>query len=111
MINKNLLVASLALLIAPRLALSEEVPSKSIEMSASQLTAMTTALDRFRSDGNKIGGYYALVVSGKNGTEVAFVPELVRSSNMIGFEKSSKPDIHYYLDTTGLKVIKVLFGQ
>jgi len=36
---------------------------------------------------------------------------LVKSSNMVGFEKSSKPEIHYYLDITGLRVIKVLLGQ
>ena len=107
-------VAALAFLVlwsVPQHARSEGERPHSIEISASQLTAMTTALDRFRSEGNKIDDYYALVVAGKDGTEVIFVPELVKSSNMVGFEKSSKPEIHYYLDITGLRVIKVLLGQ
>ena len=109
--NKVAALVFLALWSVPQHARSEGERPHSIEISASQLTAMTTALDRFRSEGNKIDDYYALVVAGKDGTEVIFVPELVKSSNMVSFEKSSKHEIHYYLDVTGLRVIKVLLGQ
>ena len=52
--NRLLLALFLAFLGAPQRALSEGSKPISIELSASQLTPMATALDRFRSDGNTV---------------------------------------------------------
>ena len=110
-IIRPLLALLLIFLSAPQRALSEGSKPISIELSASQLTPMATALDRFRSDGNKISDYRVLLISRTDGTEVVFVPELVKSSNMIGFERSTKPEVHYYVDVAGLKITKALFGK
>lgn len=85
--------------------------TKRVELSAPSLAAMATATDRFRADGNKINGYRSMIFEHGDGIEVIFVPELVGSSNMVGFEKSNRQEIHYYLDLSGVVIQKVLLGQ
>jgi hypothetical protein len=111
MLNKLIFAALLCLLFAPQQALCGDDKPASIELTQLQLKAMTTALNRFQTDGNKVDDYSVLVTTWASGIEVVFVPELVKSSNMVGFERSTKSEIHYYLDTTGLRIIKVLLGQ
>lgn len=111
MIIKSIFVGLLLLLSMPQVTLASELQPPSVELSVLQLRAMATALDRFRSDGYMIDDYLAQIVSGKDGIKVIFVPELVKSDNLLGVEKSHKTEVHYYLDSTGMKVNKVLFGQ
>ncbi|WNL45782.1 hypothetical protein RKE25_20600 [Dyella sp. BiH032] len=90
---------------------SAEDVVKGIKLSSYELAAVTVATDRFRADGHKLDGYRLIVVERDEGIEVTFVPELIRSTNMVGFEKSSAPEIHYYLDATGSAIQRILLGQ
>lgn len=111
MIIKSVFVGLLLLLNVPQVTLASELQPPSVDLSVLQLRAMATALDRFRSDGYMVDDYLAQIVSGKDDIKVIFVPELVKSDNLLGVEKSHKPEVHYYLDSTGMKVTNVLFGQ
>ena len=84
---------------------------KGVELSKHQLAAVTVAVDRFRKDGHKLDGYRLMVAERGEVIEVTLVPELIKSTNMVGFEKSGLPEVHYYLDATGSAIQKVLLGQ
>lgn len=109
MLGKTLTLCTVMLPMLP--CASAEDVVKGIKLSSYELAAVTVATDRFRADGHKLDGYRLIVVERDEGIEVTFVPELVKSTNMIGFEKSNLPEVHYYLDATGLAIRKVLLGQ
>lgn len=110
MFKKVLLIFFFATINTPFPALAAS-DVKATELSTPKLTAVATATDRFRADGNKLEGYRLMIVERGDSIEVIFVPGLIKSTNMVGFEKSSRPEIHYYLDATGLVIKKVLLGQ
>lgn len=109
MLGRTLTFCLLAVTATP--AISAARGASSLELSAPALSAVTTATDRFKADGNKMDGYRLMIFERRDGIEVVFVPELIKSSNMVGFEKSARPEVHYYLDASGSAIQKVLLGQ
>ena len=110
MSRQALLIFFVAAINTPLYALATS-DVKATELSAPKLAAVAAATDRFRADGNKVEGYRLTVLERSDGIEVIFVPELIKSTNMVGFEKSSRPEVHYYLDVTGSEIRKMLLGQ
>lgn len=83
-----------------------------IDLSVSKTQAVATALGRFVRDGYKPEGYRMTIRSNMSGIEVVFVPPLEKSASTWGaMQRSSQPEVHYYLDVSGEKVLRRLDGQ
>ncbi|WP_154584899.1 hypothetical protein [Burkholderia pseudomallei] len=84
---------------------------KSLGLGVDSSRAVFSALDRFRGDGYRQDGYRITINERLDGIEVVFIPPLKKSNNLIGVEQSDLPEIHYYLDSSGKKILKKLLGQ
>lgn len=81
-----------------------------IDLGMTKSQAIVNALDRFRADGYKMDGYRIVVNQTSDIVEVIFVPALT-SSDPFTAKPSDLSEVHYYLDASGKKVMRRLFGK
>jgi hypothetical protein len=84
----------------------------SIDLDIPTTQAIANALGRFTSDGYTIKDYKIVVNANSKEIEVIFVPPFKKSSNPVqAAEPSGLPEVHYYLNSSGEKILRRLFGQ
>ena len=83
---------------------------QSIDLGMERSQAIVSALDRFRTDGYKTDGYRMVITQQEDSIEVIFVPRLT-SDDPLSAKPSGLPEVHYYLDSSGKKVLRRLFGK